>query len=1081
MKKTILSSFIVCFISLTAFGATYTVDDDGPADFRKIQDAIDVSNDSDTIVVATGNYSGTINFMGKAIRVCSRDSNDWNVVKNTIIHGGLSGSGAVFNSGEDNNSILEGFTITDGGGTFVNYQVGNCPDKLTFIDNIGGGVLCYNSSPTIIRCNISGNGLLYICWDWLDEDGNLHGGCFNGIRCGGGIALWGRCSARITNCVISNNRVSLKGGGIFVFDDKWYEPNRPKPVIQNCTIAYNVKDNANEYDVDCFFSSPVITNSIIWGNTQRSLLIGDFSTVTYSCLRGANKYQEYCNSPSPVDPCDVTLFGSNISKNPDFINPVTDPVNKDISLADYHLKSSSPCIDSGDPDFISINNETDIDGQKRIMTHRVDIGADEFRPAIKVTRPQTGDLWEYGSIHIIEWITTAYNEEYVDMFYSMDGGNIWYLAGSFIDNTGSYKWYCPDSAFDSNDCLIKIVPSVPDSNVLCIPSGHFKVLKEKLYPDSKGKWSGLGGNFTRQGLSQYSGPQLGCVKWVFDTNGPVTSSASIGEDGTIYAACEDGNLYAIDPNGTLIWKYDTNDELISSPSLGTDGTIFVGGRNGILYAIDKDGNLRWTHSTGGWIYSSPAVAKNGKVFVGSMDGKLYALGSDGSELWQFQTSGYGSRTTGSIIASPAIDSNGTIYLMSLYDPNLYALDPNNGSVKWACNLRETEIAYQPYGLSSLSPAVGKDGTIYVVKTYDPNLYAIKPDNGIIKWTVNLADPCSPWFGPEFSNKVYVIKTSWRLGKWYKTDCFSEPVIGPDGTIYVSFDDPFLRAVDPNGSIKWVTRLGMVGGFTMSVSSDGLIYASCDDGHLYVVDSSGNELSRFISDDMLSWPVLAENETLIVSDSKNRIWSISLSDCISRFDLHRPEDLFGDGVINFYDIAILANNWLGCTDRYLSYTLDGPPRYRKPDGKYFNHCNYTGDEIYFQGDVDMNLYIDKSDFVELISNWLGGRNLNNIPPSVSLISPNNGDIYLTPCVVQIEVDARDSDGSVQWVEFFFNGQNVGSDTDGSDGWSIAYPFQVDWGNPSIYIHITARAVDNEYSSGISQIVKISVLTDPPMEE
>jgi len=44
---------------------------------------------------------------------------------------------------------------------------------------------------------------------------------------------------------------------------------------------------------------------------------------------------------------------------------------------DYHLLPTSPCINTGDPNFTPGPNETDIDGEPRVMLGRVDMGADE--------------------------------------------------------------------------------------------------------------------------------------------------------------------------------------------------------------------------------------------------------------------------------------------------------------------------------------------------------------------------------------------------------------------------------------------------------------------------------------------------------------------------------------------------------------------------------------------------------------------------------------------------------------------------------------------------------------------------------
>jgi len=383
-------------------------------------------------------------------------------------------------------------------------------------------------------------------------------------------------------------------------------------------------------------------------------------------------------------------------------------------------------------------------------------------------------------------------------------------------------------------------------------------------------WKTLGGDFKRTGLSKHSGPEIGCVKWKFETNGPISTSVTVGADNRVHIACEDGKLYTLDINGNLLWSYDANSPLLSSPTIGPDGTIYVGSQNGKLHAIDINGSLQWTHNTDGLIYSSPAVSEDDNVYVCSQDGKLYALAQDGSELWCFETIGPG-QLSGSILASPAI-ANGTVYIAGLYDPNLYALDQNTGAVKWKCS-------FESRGWPFASPVVGDTGTIYQTLLYDTKLYAIAPDNGSIIWSVNLADPNSNFFDPNY------------IRNYSDADGWSEPALGPDGTIYVSFDDPYLRAVDPNGNIKWVTCLGTIGGFTLAVSSNGHIYAASDDGCLYVVDKNGKEISRFQGDGWLNYPVIAADNMVIVSDSRdnsmlishpnNTVWAITSVGCEGR--------------------------------------------------------------------------------------------------------------------------------------------------------------------------------------------------------
>lgn len=507
-------------------------------------------------------------------------------------------------------------------------------------------------------------------------------------------------------------------------------------------------------------------------------------------------------------------------------------------------------------------------------------------------------------------------------------------------------------AFLTISCLLLAIPCLSDP----IDLGDNE-------PDSYTCWKTLGGNFKRTGLSEKAGPELGCVKWKFQTEGSVSSSITVGSDGRIHIACEDGILYTLAPDSSLLWSYDANSPLFSSPSIGPDGTVYVGSQNGELHAIDPGGNLRWTYSANGPIYSSPAVSTDGNnIYVGSQDGTLYTLDSNGIELWTFTMNNPVVLSAASIFASPTIDDDGTVYIGALYDPNLYALDPETGNLKWKCN-------FESGGWPFTSPVIAKNGTIYQSLIYDSNLYAIDSEQGTIIWSTNLADPCSGWFESNYTQKYS------NSGGW------SEPVLGPDWTIYVSLDDPYLRAVEPNGNIKWVTRLGTVGGFTLTVDNYGWIYAASDDGYIYVIDANGWEIARFKSDGWLNFPVIVADNLLIVTDSKdnsmlitaakNAVWAIGGDDCYSYiFDLHWIEDLDADGDISLSDFALLAIDWLKCTDS------EWP-------------CQYRGNETYLTGDIDRDKYVFFSDLSAMVYRWLGNTNSARPPRPPGPFGPPPG--------------------------------------------------------------------------------------------
>lgn len=111
--------------------------------YPTIQAAIDDANENagDDVHVAPYAYGGfgnyNLDFRGKGITVRSSDPNDPNVVAGTIIDCKGLGRGVVFQTGEGPNSVLWWLTITNGSA-----------------GDFGGGIECYNSSPTIRHCII---------------------------------------------------------------------------------------------------------------------------------------------------------------------------------------------------------------------------------------------------------------------------------------------------------------------------------------------------------------------------------------------------------------------------------------------------------------------------------------------------------------------------------------------------------------------------------------------------------------------------------------------------------------------------------------------------------------------------------------------------------------------------------------------------------------------------------------------------------------------------------------------------------------------------------------------------------------
>jgi hypothetical protein len=126
-----------------------------PADYSTIQEGIIGAEPGDTVLVSDGLYYENISFLGKkpllVTSMYAMDS-DTNHINNTIIDGSQfsdidNASVVAFKSGEDTTSILCGFTIRGGMGTWDSVRNNRC----------GGGVYISGSGARIIYNKVSEN------------------------------------------------------------------------------------------------------------------------------------------------------------------------------------------------------------------------------------------------------------------------------------------------------------------------------------------------------------------------------------------------------------------------------------------------------------------------------------------------------------------------------------------------------------------------------------------------------------------------------------------------------------------------------------------------------------------------------------------------------------------------------------------------------------------------------------------------------------------------------------------------------------------------------------------------------------
>lgn len=91
---------------------------------------------------------------------------------------------------------------------------------------------------------------------------------------------------------------------------------------------------------------------------------------------------------------------------------------------------------------------------------------------------------------------------------------------------------------------------------------------------------------------------------------------------------------------------------------------------------------------------------------------------------------------------------------------------------------------------------------------------------------------------------------------------------------------------------------------------------------------------------------------------------------------------------------------------------------------------------------------------------------NQPPTVSITAPTNGQQFDDTAPITVTADAQDSDGTVSQVEFFADGNPIGTAT--------ASPFTIQWANAAAGSYtLTARATDNDNAQTTSDPVSVTV--------
>jgi outer membrane protein assembly factor BamB len=431
--------------------------------------------------------------------------------------------------------------------------------------------------------------------------------------------------------------------------------------------------------------------------------------------------------------------------------------------------------------------------------------------SITITYPDKREFLLFDCPIIITWEWTGAIDN-VKIEYSTDG----FVSdiNTIVDSTlcdGAFHWAPPDLNTDTFRIRIS---NVDNPSVFDISDEDSSVLDQ-----SPAIWKTQKYDYARSGISPNYGPATNNLLWEVPVSSEMTPSPSIGSDGTIYVGTNDGYLYAVTPDGTILWNLKLGLFVLGSPTITGDGRIYAGswgGATGYLHAIECDGDIVWEFDMGQNInHTSAAVGDDGTIYISNNGGKFFAINPDGTEKWSFVAGG-------SYIPSPALGNDGSIYLCTTGGNGYGVTDNGQGSytIFWQHNFSSDHLG--------CPPSVDENNVVYITGLYQDTLWACDPFTDTILWTGSMGGGCSE----------------------------TSATVGPDGTVYIGCNDGNVYAFTPpetgtEASVKWTFPTGNQVTASPVLDPDGRLYVPSRDFFIYCLDSTdGSEIWKYETGDII---------------------------------------------------------------------------------------------------------------------------------------------------------------------------------------------------------------------------------------
>lgn len=195
----------------------------------------------------------------------------------------------------------------------------------------------------------------------------------------------------------------------------------------------------------------------------------------------------------------------------------------------------------------------------------------------------------------------------------------------------------------------------------------------------------------------------------------------VAQDGSVFVACEDKIIFAINADGSLRWKFNHTNKFFAGLALGADGNLYAVDEKRVLMALNPlNGQVAWRLQLGGdqagVPQDTPALGPDGTVYVSSKADPswVFAVSSDGVLKWSFS----GDRGK-PFIFKPVAGVPERVFVAST-ESVVYGVNAADGRRLYSFTTASRILA---------QPVAGRDGSLYIA-TEDRSLYALNPDGNL---------------------------------------------------------------------------------------------------------------------------------------------------------------------------------------------------------------------------------------------------------------------------------------------------------------------------------------------------------------